>query len=125
MATPTKKYIFAPENDEFCSTEYKTLDKDREEIRLLEIDGLGPDSHRLIDKVSLKHSPRYWALSYYSGSSSKAIRQVKVNNRPFNAFINLAVSIDLARIAWRNRQTQQNSPGRAVPLVLWTDQICN
>jgi hypothetical protein len=125
MATPTKKYIFAPENDEFCSIEYKTLDKDWEEIRLLKIDGLAPNSHQLIDKVSLKNSPRYWALSYYSGSSSKAIRQVQVNNRPFNAFINLAVAIDLVRIAWRNRQAQQNSPRRAEPLVLWTDQICN
>jgi hypothetical protein len=126
MATPTENYTFAPENDAFYSARvYKSLDKNMQEIRLLKVDGLGLGCHELIDKVSLKNNPRYWALSYFSGSPSKAAKQVLVNNRPFNAFVNLAVAVDHVRAAWKKRQAEQNSQVRAEPLVLWTDQICD
>ncbi|KAG4285111.1 hypothetical protein FPRO06_06371 [Fusarium proliferatum] len=111
-----------PENPSFYSANlYETLDKSKQEIRLIEISTqTGRDGVldcRLLPAMFLTDiRKQYLALSYCAGDPTDT-KDILVNGVRCNIFANLHHALVLARRYWV-------LSSRRTPLRLWVDQLC-
>ncbi|KAF5606592.1 uncharacterized protein FSUBG_5991 [Fusarium subglutinans] len=111
-----------PENPTFYSANlYQSLDKSKQEIRLIELSTQAGDDDMLECKLlpaTLLTDARkqYLALSYCAGDPADT-KKILVNGVRCNIFANLHHALVLARRYWTR------SSGRG-PLRIWIDQLC-
>lgn len=99
------------------SYQYRPLNPDKHEIRLLWIEpyALAPSAHEKVVECRLYHAslldkPEYMALSYVWGNP-KETRVIKLNGFPFEVTVNLDIAL---------RKMRERNVSRA----LWVDAVC-
>ncbi len=105
--------FFTPENGQFYSAnQYKHLNPDNNEFRILEI---LPGTENSLIQCKLIEPPQSAEFSYecisYRAGDPKDVHQIKVNGYLFNAFATLGAALRKLRLPDRSR-------------FLWADQIC-
>ncbi|KAF5587517.1 hypothetical protein FPANT_6862 [Fusarium pseudoanthophilum] len=111
-----------PENTTFYSANlYQSLDKSKQEIRLIEIFTQTDDDDilecKLLPATLLGDARKqYLALSYCAGDPTDT-KEILVNGVSCNIFANLHHALTLARGYW------MQSSGQG-PLRIWIDQLC-
>ncbi|KAF5536611.1 hypothetical protein FMEXI_10210 [Fusarium mexicanum] len=111
-----------PENPAFYSANlYQSLDKSKQEIRLIELSTQTGDDDMLECKLlpaTLLTDARnqYLAMSYCAGDPADT-NEIMVNGVRCNVFANLHYALVLARHYW------MRSSGQG-PLRIWIDQLC-
>ncbi|EQB55400.1 heterokaryon incompatibility protein [Colletotrichum gloeosporioides Cg-14] len=120
--SPPYTNFHTPENAEFYAKfEYKSLHKDYEEIRLLEINPSNSehrDHYRMSQPVPLGVAGTYCVISYYSGKPTET-ESVWIDGVKMNIFANLADGMAAAICCWKNTSQDPKQP-----LRLGVDQIC-
>jgi hypothetical protein len=119
-ATSQTDNFYSPENFGFYARQpYDHLDRSSRTIRLLAVTKGESGSLRckLTDGIPLASVDGiYTAISYCAGDPKKT-RTIWVNDKPFNAFANLAHAIEET---YRYRSAEHGD----VEALLWADQIC-
>lgn len=109
--------FYTPENSEYYARiHYQSLDKNHEEIRLLQIDLSNAGRYKMLQAVPLGALAIYSAISYFSGDPGNTIT-VEIDGIKMNIFANLARAISEAIGFWKKKLPDQ-------PMLLWVDQIC-
>jgi len=117
MATSDSKPLFINfytlENPDFYAAKlYKTLDRNSDDFRLLEIlpgQGLDRITCNIIQPPGTR-GLKYECISYRAGDP-KEVLEIEVNGHSFNAFASLGAALRKIRL-----------PDRSI--VVWADQIC-
>ena len=110
--TGTTKF-FTPQNEPFYSAnQYKRLNSDNKEFRVLQV---LPGTQDSLIQCKLVEPPQSTDLSYecisYRAGDPEDVHQIKVNGNLFNVFATLGAALHKLRLPDRSR-------------VLWADQIC-